>query len=300
MEKERDIYFGIALYYCIAIITDLLVALFTDIIGFIAPPEYMMLTPICLTVIYILVLYVVFWRFKSYPDIKWWFFILLLVFQYIPRLTYILNPVDEHFISRVSDYNEIISVVFTFFFAYFAYKLNKQARNLRGVDDELNPQYIYYGMVLIPLIAPLLDIVRSGVLALCRYATLSFPFVCVLAALFFVLFISLFFVILKKKIMIRGVYLFIIPLAAILTNKFGAWHAEYEYTLEDYGNIYVLSTWFKYLTILIICQISFIRYYQIDHFDNSTKKARVKQWIYCIVLTLVLSVGSLVINFFSL
>lgn len=290
MEKERDIYYGIALCYCIAIVTDLLVSLSVDIIGFVTSAEYMILMPICNLIIYVLVLYIVFWRFKSYPDIKLWFFILLLIVQYLPRFTYILSPADEHFLSKVSSYTDTISVIYTFSFAYFAYKLNKQARQLRGVDEELNPQYIYYGMVLIPLITPLLEIVSTGILSLCRYATLPVALVYMLAALSFILFITFFFVILKKKFMIRGLYLFIIPLAAILVNRL---ETHYDNQIACDESVYIITYWLQVFTVLTIFFISFIRYYQLDRFDNSSPKARLKQWVYCIVITLILLAGNI-------
>lgn len=293
MEKERDIYYGIALCYCIAIITDLLVSLSVDIIGFVTSAEYMILMPICNLIIYVLVLYIVFWRFKSYPDIKLWFFILLLIVQYLPRFTYILSPADEHFLSKVSSYTDTISVIYTFSFAYFAYKLNKQARQLRGVDEELNPQYIYYGMVLIPLITPLLEIVSTGILSLCRYATLPIALVYGLVILFFVLFITFFFMIIKKKFLVRGLYLFIIPLAILITSQLESWYSEHKYTSGDYLDIHVLLYRLQYYSILIIFFISFIRYYQIDRFDNTSKGSKIKQWVCCIGITLILLVVNL-------
>lgn len=299
MEKEKDIYFGLALTYCISIISQLLVSSSTYFVSLAVLPQYPIFISITSLVIYVLTLYVVFWRIKSYPDIKLWFFVVLMIVQYLPVLLAVYSPEEEHFLSFASEYSDTISVVYSFCFAYFAYKLNKQGRNIRGMDDELNPQYIYYGMALIPLISPVLDIVSTCILFLCKSVPLPAHFIYMLAVLLFALFIYLFFLIIRKKPLIRGLYLFVIPLAVLLEGWLLSPASTYSYTLEEYMDIYTALSNLGSYTILAIFIISFIRYYQIDRFDNVSKSSKVRQWVYCIGLTLLLLAGNCTLTYFS-
>lgn len=291
MEKERDIYYGVALAYCISIISQLLVSLSTYFVSLAVSPQYPIFISITSLVVYVLTLYVVFWRIKSYPDIKLWFFVVLMIVQYLPFLLAVYSPEEEHFLSFASEYSNTISVVYSFCFAYFAYKLNKQGRNMRGMDEELNPQYIYYGMVLVPLISAVLYIISICILFLCKSVPLPVHSICWLAVLLFALYIYLFFLIIRKKPLIRGLYLFVIPLAALLEGWLLSPASTYSYTLVEYMDIYTALSDLGSYTILAIFIISFIRYYQIDRFDNTSKKSKVKQWVCCIGLTLLLLVG---------
>lgn len=291
MEKEKDIYHGIALAYCISIISQLLVSLSTYFVSLAVLPQYPIFISITSLVIYVLTLYVVFWRIKSYPDIKLWFFAILMIVQCLPILLAIYSPEEEHFLSFASEYSDTISVVYSFCFAYFAYKLNKQGRNIRGMDDELNPQYIYYGMALIPLISAVLDIVNTCILSLCKSVSLPVHSICLLAVLLFTLYIYLFFLIIRKKPLIRGLYLFVIPLAVLLEGRLLSPASTYSYTLVEYMDIYTALSYLGSYTILAIFIISFIRYYQIEKSNSREVASRKRNWFYVIIVTTLIIVG---------
>lgn len=299
MEKEKDIYYGIALSYCIGTIALLLISLVCDIVGAVAPVEYLKYTPIGSLVIYVLALYVVFWRLRSFPDIKIWFFAGLLVVTYLPYLLYIYSPEDERVLDSVSVYNNSIPVIYNVCFAYFAYKLYKKADKQFGVKDEDNPIYIYYGMASVPLISAVLEIVCASLLTLSRKFTIPVYLVYAIAIVLFLLFIYLFFTIITKKPRIRGWYILIIPAATLFAGWLRVWHPEHEYSFSEYGDVYVALAGLESYTLFGVFLVSYIRYYQLNSNANPKEASSRKNRIYCIILVLLLLAGNYALGRFA-
>lgn len=299
MEKEKDIYYGIALSYCIGIIALLLTALVSGVIGAVAPVEYLKYTPIGSLVIYVLALYIVFWRLQSFPDIKIWFFAGLLVVQYLPYFLYIYSPEDEWVLDSVSVYNNSIPVIYNICFAYFAYKLYKKADKQFGVKDEDNPIYIYYGMASVPLISALLEIVSASLLTLSRGFTIPVYLVYAIVIVLFLLFFYLFFMIITKKPKIRGWYILIIPAASLCAGWLSTWYPEYKYSITEYFDINVALAELESYTLFGIFLVSYIRYYQLNSNGNPKGASNNKNRIYCIILALLLLAGNYALDRFA-
>lgn len=126
----KSLYYGVILYFGIRVISDFIIMLLLYLpFPFFA--EYPIIILIGELVIYALIIWLVFFKFKPTFSIKWWMIMIIALLYIIPKSIMYPHYSMEDFkaINTISDYELIIKTIFNLsilLLAYFKYKKIKQ------------------------------------------------------------------------------------------------------------------------------------------------------------------------------
>lgn len=296
MEKLKNVYYGIVLYFCIDIIFSFLISIYTIFISSTGIHE--LFIPVGSFFICLLVLYFFFTQLKKKPVIKWWIFLGLIILGFIPDTFYIYSWEEKHCLENVALLSNIVRIIYIVLLMVICY---------RGYVNAIRKKtfsllFVYYGVLIALFSIIIISFYKAAFYTLYKYFSVDPIIVGVISVCISIAGIYLFFRSINKMPVIRSYYLFIAVILFLATEKIYYLNVSNPYSLNDLSLVWSMVFTVGTLIILTIKMTSYVRYYQlgkeafpvgVDFFKINVKSVLII--IFLIVLNLAIFQGSQVL-----
>lgn len=257
MEKQKDIFQGVVLFFCI----DVIVNFFILFIRIIVPKVSLdlLVGTALITILYAATLYIVFGKLKRFPQVSILLFILIFILRYLTSNLYVFLPIDNlEELSHIDSIENIVDIIYTIVFAVMVYRFYR-----KSIREESEQAYIYYGMILIILVTAVSKII-SYILLWCSYTLLPINYIIasILLLMFVSLFVFMFLQFSKETPVMNPFLLFALVVAAYFAPallKYGDPYSSYK--ILEYGYIFTILLSISGFSYLLLVIISFVKYY---------------------------------------
>lgn len=258
MDKQKNIFHGVALFFCIDVIVTLLINILQ--ISIIKTPAGLYIIPALSLAIYATILYFIFAKTIKFPQITMLLFTSIFIIRILsPNIFSLLVSEEEtSLLEKVKTFDIAAEFLYTLIFASLAHRCYK-----KGLKENSDQTYIYYGIMLIMLAYSVINIIVHLLLLVARFYYIHPVGALILAICCIALFAYLFIKVVKSGPAIHLLIVFILVTAQYLIPYLkisGDLHSVYK-VLDEYSLTSASLISIRGFTYALLCIISFVTYY---------------------------------------